>query len=253
MQIDGIVKYYELTLFGAKLLASSTDFTTGESCCAMGTVHVLEDHAMKFELLKEEDKSHPIDWEKLGKPRNWVKLGFKLGNVRVVRTSQHIIIHPGKLRDFNADRLLVMAGEIVGRVRLELMPRFGMVLGEEGIPVHDPIWEVFTPEAEALNGAGTFKVHMAEGAIGGLDNSPPDRKRHFEYNRKELAVAAVRSPELFVELAQKVEVLIQTVSGLVTVNEKLVGLLTQAFGLVGEGENGNKAVRVGDGVNSYVS
>jgi hypothetical protein len=82
---------------------------------------------------------------------------------------------------------------------------------------------------------------MAEGAIGGLDNSPPDRKRHFEYNRKELAVAAVRSPELFVELAQKVDVLIQTVSGLVTVNEKLVGLLTEAFGLAGE--NGNKAVK----------
>jgi hypothetical protein len=44
---------------------------------------------------------------------------------------------------------------------------------------------------------------MRDGAVGGLDNSPPDRKRYFEYNRKELAVASVRSPELFVELAQK--------------------------------------------------
>ena len=90
------------------------------SCNAMGAVHVLEDHAVKFEILKEEDKHHPIDWKKLGEPRNWVKLGFKLGNVRVVKTSRHIIIHPGKLRDFNADQLLVTAGEIVGRVRLEL-------------------------------------------------------------------------------------------------------------------------------------
>jgi hypothetical protein len=88
------------------------------------------------------------------------------------------------------------------------------------------------------------------GAVGGLDNSPPDRKRHFEYNRRELAVAAVRSPELFVELAQKVDVLIQTVNGLVIVNERLVGLLTEVFGLAGE--KGKEAVKVGDGGKSYV-
>ena len=198
----------------------------------------LEDHAVKFEILKEEDKHHPMDWK-------------KLGNVRVVKTSRHIIIHPGKLRDFNADNLLVTAGQIVGRVRLELMVRFGMVLSEEGVALHDPVWEVFTPEAEAFNGAGTFKVHMGEGATGGLDNSPPDCKRLFEYNRKELAVAAVRSPELFVELAQKVEELVQTVNSLVTVNEKLVGLLTESLGLAGE--NSNKAVKFGNGGNRYVS
>lgn len=201
LQTDGIVKYYELTPFGVKVLACSTDSTTGEGCNAVGTVHVLEDHAVKFEILKEETQS--IDWRKLGEPRNWVKLGFKLGTVRVVKTSRHIIIHPGKLRDFNADRLLFMAGEIVGRVRLELMVRFGMVLSEEGTPVHDPVWEVFTSEAEALNGAGTFKVHMGQGALGGLDNSPPDRKRHFEYNRKELAVAAVSEPRAFCRVSPK--------------------------------------------------
>lgn len=250
LQTDGIVKYYELTPFGAKFLVGSTDSTTGEPCKGLGVVHVLEDHAVKFEVLKAEDKSSPVDWRKLGQPRNWVKLGFKLGAVRVVKTSRHIIIHPGKLRDFDADRLLVMAGEIVGRVRLELMVRFGMILSEQGTPLHDPVWEVFTPEAEALNGAGTFKVHLAGDAVGALDNSPPDRKRHFEYNRKELAVAAVRSPELFVELAQKVDALIQTVNGLVIVNEKLVGLLTEAFGLAGDG--GNKAVSVGSGGSGYV-
>ena len=249
---DGIVKYYELTPFGAKLFASSIDFTTGEADCTVGTVHVLEDHAVKFEILKAEDKWHPIDWRKLGEPRNWVKWGFKLGNVRVVKTPRHIIIHPGKLRDFDADSLLVTAGQIVGRVRLELMVRFGMILSEEGFALHDPVWEVFTPEAEAFEGAGTFTVHLKGGAVGGLDNSPPDRKRHFEYNRKELAVAAVRSPELFVELAQKVDVLIQTINGLVTVNERLVGLLTEAFGLAkGNGEV-KETIKVGDGGKSYV-
>lgn len=250
LQADGIVKYYELTPFGLKFLASSMDFTTGERCVAVGVVHVLEDHAVKFEILKEEDKHHPLDWKKLGQPRNWVKLGFKLGTVRVVKTPRHIIIHPGKLRDFDADQLLVTAGQIVGRVRLELMVRFGMILSEVGVALHDPVWEVFTPEAEALDGAGTFRVHMADGALGGLDNSPPDRKRHFEYNRKELAVAAVRSPELFVELAQKVDVLVQSVNGLVTVNERLVGLLIEVLGLAVE--KGKEMVKVGDGGKSYV-
>jgi len=233
---EGIVKYYELTPFGSKILASSVNLTTGDADAGSGVVHVLEDYAVKFEVLKAEDKVHPIDWRKLGEPRNWVKWGFKLGDVRVVKTSRSIIVHPGKLRGFDADRLLVMAGEIVGRVRLELMVRFGMVLSEEGVPLHDPVWEVFSGEAEAFEGAGTFKVHLRDGAVGALDNSPPDRKRHFEYNRKELAVAAIRSPELFVDLARKVEVLVQTVNGLVTVNERLVGLLTEVFGLAHIGE-----------------
>jgi hypothetical protein len=47
-----------------------------------------------------------------------------------------------------------------------------------------------------------------------------------------------------------VDSLVQTVSGLVVVNEKLVGLLTQAFGLGGEG--GRKAVNVGNGETGYV-
>ena len=247
---DGIVKYYELMPLGKKILERSKNFTTGET--GFGCVHVLEDHAVKFLILKEEDKQHPIDWRKLGEPRNWVKWGFKLGNVRVVKTSRSIIIHPGKLRDFDADALLVLAGQIVGRVRLELMVRFDMVLSEEGVPLHAPVWEVFTKEAKELDGVGTFKIHLKDGATGGLDNSPPDHQRHFEYNRKELAVAAVRSPELFVELAQKIDALIQTVSGLVTVNERLVGLLSEAFGLTKSNEAGKEAVQFGDGGKSYV-
>jgi hypothetical protein len=248
--VDGIVKYYELTPLGKKILECSKNFTTGEA--GFGCVHVLEDHAVKFEILKQEDADRRIDWRKLGEPRNWVKWGFKLGNVRVVKTSRSIIIHPGKLRDFDADTLLVTAGQIVGRVRLELMVRFGMVLSEEGVPLHAPVWEVFTPEAKELDDAGTFKVHMRDGVVGGLDNSPPDRKRHFEYNRKELAVAAVRSPELFVELTQKVDALAKTVEGLVSVNERLVTLLSEAFGFAKNSGERKEAVGFGDGGKSYV-
>jgi hypothetical protein len=256
---DGIVKYYELTPFGCKILESSKNFTTSEESFALGIVHVLEDYAVKFDILKPEDEEHPIDWRKLGEPRNWVKWGFKLGNVRVVKTSKSIIIHPGKLRDFNADALLVTAGEIVGRARLELMVRFGMVLSEEGVPLHDAVWEVFTPEAEKYEGSGTFKVHLKDGATGGMDNSPPDRKRHFEYNRKELAEAAVRSPELFVDLSHKVEGLTKTVVGLEQAvgtladsNMRLFGLLTKVFGLATE-EGQQEKPRDGSGSKSYVS
>ena len=61
-------------------------------------------------------------------------MGFKLGNVRVVKTPRHIIIHPGKVRDFNLDQLLVTAGQIVGHVRLEL---------NDGVVTH--MVEVFMP------------------------------------------------------------------------------------------------------------
>ncbi len=250
--VDGLVKYYELTPFGEKLLASSADFTTGERLPRV--VHVLEDHAVKFEILKAEDAERRIDWRRLGEPRNWVKWGFRLGNVRVVKTPRHIIVHPGKRRDFDADQLLVTAGQIVGRVRLELMVRFGMVLGEEGVPLHDPVWQVYSPEAEELDGAGTFRLHFGDGAVGGLDNSPPDCRRHFEYNRKELAVAAVRSPELFVELARKVDALNQTVGSLVALNEKLVDALSKLLGLASADKgDGGRNVAKAMGGSDYVS
>lgn len=53
----------------------------------------LEDYAVKFAVV--EGEKCRIDWRKLGSPRNWVKLGVRIGGVRVVRTSRHVIIHPG--------------------------------------------------------------------------------------------------------------------------------------------------------------
>lgn len=52
------------------------------------------------------------------------------------------------------------------------------------------------------------------------------------------------------ELAQKVEVLVQTVSGLVVVNERLVGLLADVFGLAAE--RGKETVKFGEGGKRYV-
>jgi len=135
---------------------------------------------------------------------------------------------------------------------LELMVRFGMVLSEEGVSLHDPVWQVFPPEAEEFEGAGTFKVHLKDGAVGAMDNSPPDRKRHFEYNRKELAVAALRSPMLLVELSDKVDALARTVEGLVSVNERLVGLLSDALGLASGSRQGKEIVQGMSGGQDYV-
>ncbi len=38
---------------------------------------LLEDHAVKFKVLQREKTA--LDWRKLGEPRNWVKLGVRIG------------------------------------------------------------------------------------------------------------------------------------------------------------------------------
>jgi hypothetical protein len=53
---------------------------------------------VKFGL--EEWKHIPLNWKRLGRPRNLEKLGVKISNVRLARTSKSIIIHPGRLREF---------------------------------------------------------------------------------------------------------------------------------------------------------
>lgn len=81
---------------------------------------------MKFAL--EEWENIPLNWKSLGRPRNWEKLGVKIGNVRLVRTSKSIIIHPGRLRGFDIDELLMLSGRIVKRVKMVLENRFGLLL-----------------------------------------------------------------------------------------------------------------------------
>ena len=52
---DGIMKYYELTPFGCKILDSSRNLTTSDASVGLGVVHVLEDHAVTFDILKAAD------------------------------------------------------------------------------------------------------------------------------------------------------------------------------------------------------
>ena len=89
-----------------------------------------------------------IDWERLGDVRNWVKLGFRVTGVRVVKTSKSVIVHPGPLKGFDVDQLEVDSGRIVERVRYILEVQYGMQLSDDCEFLHGPMWQVFHPDAK---------------------------------------------------------------------------------------------------------
>ena len=87
-----VFKEYALTAYGSTILTTSENGVGPEVCC-------LEDQAIKFKVINWGN-ADSLDWKKLGRPRNWEKLGIKIGNIRVVRTSKSIIIHPGQTTRF---------------------------------------------------------------------------------------------------------------------------------------------------------
>jgi hypothetical protein len=120
LQVRDVVQIFSLTVYGSKVLTRGEGYFP-EVCC-------LEDYAIKFEV--KEWERLPLNWKRLGRPRNWEKLGVKIGNIRVVRTSKSVIIHPGRLRGFDVDELLMLSGRIVERVRMVLENRFGLILSD---------------------------------------------------------------------------------------------------------------------------
>ena len=185
----GLPRYYELTSFGSKLLAGSEE--------RRRLPVVFEDMPVKFPVLKWE-RVGCIDWVKLGEPRNWQPLGFRVTGVRVVRTTKNVIVHPGPLMGFDVDQLEVDSGRIVERVRYILEVKYGMQLGDEAVFLHGPMWQVFRPEARAwIKEGGT--VHVP--GVGALDASPkPWMKKlsgvaHVEFeNKRHAALAAAWPP-----------------------------------------------------------
>ena len=184
----GKPKYYDLTPYGSKLLTGSDN--------QLRLPVVFEDHPAKFLVLRWE-RVGSIDWEKLGKPRNWPKFGFRVTGVRVVKTSRSVIVHPGPLKGFNVDALEVDSGRIIERVRYILEVRFGMQLSDDCEFLHGPMWQVYRPEAREWIEAGSVKVL----GVGALDESPKPWLRelskvpHVEFERKEhAALAAVWPP-----------------------------------------------------------
>ena len=156
LQVRDVVHIFRLTPYGSKVLTRSEGYFP-EVCC-------LEDYAVKFGVLEWEKM--PMDWKRLGRPRNWEKLGVRIGNVRVVRTSKSIIVHPGRIRGFDVDELLMLSGRIVERVRMVLENRFGLVLDDVGAALHQPITRFYSEEAGELVKLGTTIVEN----VGSIDN-----------------------------------------------------------------------------------
>ncbi len=238
LKMDGIVKYYELTPYGSKLLTGSD----GELRLPV----VFEDHALKFGVLRRERCR--VDWEKLGEPRNWRKLGVLIGVVRVelnLGLEPTVVIHPGQVKGFNVDELEMEAARIVERTRVVLEQKFGMQLSEIGTPLHNPRWRIYRPECHEWISAGTVEVE----GVGALDHSPTHDKKdplsgrpHLEYSdkrlaaraagfpvaydsSKQLAVSAVEFPGVLANLEAKLDALYGQFERLASANERLTDMM----------------------------
>ena len=165
-------------------------------------------------IIARARRADRLDWRKLGMPRNWKKLGVKIGSVRVVKTSKSIIIHPGRLRGFDVDELLMISGRIVERVKMVLENHFDMLLEEPSVPLHQPITRFYSEEAKEL--VRKFGTTVVED-VGSIDNSPPERVPHEEYKGRDLSKARLFMPLRLLRLESKVDGLGGEVHELVSV------------------------------------
>jgi hypothetical protein len=97
----------------------------------------------------EVDYPSRVDWEKLGEPLNWRKLGVLIGVVRVelnLGLEPTVVIHPGQVKGFNVDELEMEAARIVERTRVVLEQKFGLLLSKSGTSLHNPRWRIYRPE-----------------------------------------------------------------------------------------------------------
>ena len=163
--VTGSWSFYELTEKGSLFLTGSEE---------SASVIVLEDYPVKFDVVSW-GRADSLSWEKLGEPRNWVKLGFKVGEVSVVRTSKSVIVHPGRLRGDNSWNLVFVASQECNRVARWLEGQVGMVV-RPGEPLKKACFQVYDQLAEELTRQFSFKNQDGDGA----DRSPPAKKGHWE-------------------------------------------------------------------------
>ena len=188
-----VFKEYALTAYGSNILTTRETGVSPEVC-------VLEDQAIKFEVINWGNIDR-LDWRKLGSPRNWEKLGVKIGNIRVVRTSRSLIVHPGRLRGFDIDELLLLSGRIIKRVRMILENRFNITLTDNGTSLHQPITRFSSQEAKQLIKYGTTIVEN----IRSIDNNPPEKIPNEEYTGKDLAKQRLLMPIKITNRENKIE------------------------------------------------
>lgn len=156
IRCDGVIKYYNLTPYGSKLLAGSD-----------GRVRLpllFEDRPVKFKVIRREQSR--LDWKPLGNPNNWRKLGVKIGEVRVVINERlgpnhdeaNVIIHPGQMKGFESSEVFESSVRTVERVRSILEVKFGMLLDEVGEVVGTPRYHVYRPECHDWIAAGCVEI-----------------------------------------------------------------------------------------------
>jgi len=186
-RVTDVIKIYELTSLGQKVLIWSEE--VGEGC---GFPCVLEDYAVKFRVLSDRSC---LDWEKIGEPRNWVKLGLRFGDsVWVEKTSRHVIVHSGRVFGFDPFGLLVEAGRIVEYVWAWLRDH-GLELDPFGVPVHKPVFRFFDMYADLLSRFGTFITEK-----GSVDHSPPERVPHVEFKGLSTALNYIEMPDRILQV-----------------------------------------------------
>ena len=218
LQIRDVYKIFALTYLGEQAIKQTSRGVRR----ARRTV-VLEDYPIKYALLEGEQVGR-VSWEKLGEPRNWVKLGFKIGSIRVVKTSKNIIIHPGRLKGWDPYRLVYVAGRECGRAASWLQNHLGMVLGP-GEPIKRPTFQVYDPIAEEVT-----KYYSFNSDAGGADRSPPSKRGHWEMG-PEVARDYLLSFSRLREVKTRLDRVDEQLEG---VNYTLNRLTEQIGGLVGE-------------------
>jgi hypothetical protein len=169
---QGKPKTYRMTALCQKFLTESEN--------GYRQPFTLEDYALKFPLIADRSS---LDWKKVGKPRNWVKLGIRFGSVFVEKClglRPSVTIHSGQLAGFDSEELFVEAGQIIAMVRVILIDK-GVQLGDVGTRVRDPNVKLFTPEASELH----EKFGNLNTQDGTIDASPPEKIPHVERSREQ--------------------------------------------------------------------
>jgi len=238
LKFRDVRNFYELTPLGSKVLTRSEGLDK--------FLVILEDYPFKFSII-EEEKSR-IDWNKLGKPRNWVKLGVKLGKIRVEKNGdKSIVIRSGQLRGFDVHSLLVEAGSIIQSAKFVLEQKFGMVLSDVGVPLHEPIARFYTPEAKELNKHGTVVVK----GIASLDHSPPENLAHLEYQGVSNIKNYLLMPIRVARIEQKLNSLEENLEHLTTTLEQVVEPLSKMVNLMDSTMSENQEIKPGK-IDSYI-
>jgi len=119
----------------------------------------------------------------------------------------------------------MLSGRIVERVRMVLENRFGLLLSDVGVPLHQPVTRFYSEEAGELVKLGTTIMED----VGSIDNSPPERVPHEEYVGKDLAKARLLMPLKLIRLEQRVEGVEKQLTGLSDNVSELVSVLKTAL------------------------